>query len=97
MANNLNSNPIFLDTVMVTTAKNTDGVTYTGQYKIKAILWSTPGSTAADAVTLQDGNSNVIFDEQSGTAAPVEFDPPMSVNDFKLTAISDGHLLLYLV
>lgn len=96
MANNLNSNPIFLDTVMGMSAKNS-GITFTGQFKIKQIAWSTPGSTAADTVILQDGSGNTIFDQTSGRAAPVAFNPPLIVNDFQLTVIADGHLLIYLV
>ena len=96
MANNYNSNPIFIDSVMAATAKNSGAAT-TNSFHIKEIVWSTPGTTASDAAVIQDGLGNEIFEQQSGRAAPELFNPPIVVDDFKVTTLADGHILIYLV
>jgi hypothetical protein len=95
MANSFNTNPIVLDTVMASTAKNS-GANLTGRFRIQQIYWDSPATTSTDTTVLQDGSGNVIYSETIATGKPVEFIPPFSVNDFKLTTLAEGKLYIYL-
>lgn len=98
MANSLLTNPIVLDTVQGTTAKNTGGNTYTNRYHIQAIVWDNPATTATDTVLLKDGNGNVIFAQTvASQKGPLIFPHnPFVVEDFQLTTLAEGKLYIYL-
>lgn len=103
MANSYNTNPIVLDSTMAATAKNTaGGLALTNPLRISGFWWDAPGTTAGHQCTLQDGNGNVIFNQTVAGAttttanSPLMFGQPWVVNDFKLTALQEGKLYIYL-
>lgn len=91
-ANNLTSNPIYLDTAGATSAKTT-------RMQIKAIVWWDNASTAGDDLEIHDAaGGNLIFAAVAPTAKhTVIFAParPIFTKGLYLTTLDSGEVLVY--
>lgn len=87
MANDISSNPWFIDTA---------GVLYKDKVKIKRLVW-TQQATAGDSLVLKDINGQIII--QSKAYQPnfnQEFAYDGWFNGLDLTTLTSGVLLVYL-
>lgn len=87
MANDISSNPWYLDTT---------GVIYAANVKIKRVVWSKQAAVG-DALLVKDRNGKTIIDSK---AYAVNFNQEFAYdgwfNGFTLTTLASGILMVYL-
>lgn len=103
MANAIQQNPIYLDTVMTSSFKALLQAALDNGYspstlRISKIVWHAP-ALAGDTYQITDGSGTVLFEGIAvgpNTDVVLDFNVnPKLVRDFQLTQISSGSLLIY--
>lgn len=100
MANKLNTNPIFIDTVMISGYKgqvaSSLGTLFT--LKVEKIQWE-GAVTNGDVVTIVDPVTDNVLAQMTAVAAGTYFldwvANPKIWQDFRVSALSSGHLWIF--
>lgn len=93
MANDVNGNPLVLDTAHATLP------VLSGKRRVQGFRWTSPSASAAHACTLQDGAGRTLFSSVAAGANHRDESMlawPITVDGLKLPTLASGLLLVYL-
>lgn len=86
MANNLGTNPMYIDTVMATP--------YTANLRISNIIWSDQAN-AGDALTIVDRNGNLLLNTKAQAANYQQALGGLGwVQGFKVSVLASGNITI---